>query len=137
MERYRNRAMARGSVLDKSGHILTTYTWWKAPTAASKCNSSNKHRYSAKVIGTDKTHDPRRFCRSTPPICNRSQLADSSQLSVGQKVYAIGNLFDWRGPHDARHHQFHPVGGAEGAPIEDATSKPTPPSTLAIPAGRC
>jgi len=56
---------------------------------------SNKRSYKASV-GTDKVHDLAllRLTRQPPAVT----LADSGGLSVGQKVYAIGNPFGLSAP---------------------------------------
>jgi S1-C subfamily serine protease len=81
---------------------------------------SNKHRYSAKVIGTDKTHDLA-LLQIDAPNLQAVTLADSSELSVGQKVYAIGNPFGLAGTMTRGIiSSIRSIRGAEGAPIEDA-----------------
>src|SRR5580704_5958734 len=81
-----------GFVLDKAGHILTNYHVVEGANRGIEVQLSNKHRYSAKVVGTDKTHDLALLqidAKDLQPVT----LADSAQLSVGQKVFAIGNPF--------------------------------------------
>ena len=46
-----------GFILDKSGHVLTNYHVVEGANRGIEVQLSNKHRYSAKVIGTDKVHD--------------------------------------------------------------------------------
>ncbi len=109
-----------GFVLDKSGHILTNFHVVEGANRGVEVQLSNKHRYSAKVIGTDKTHDLALLqidAKDLQPVT----LADSSQLSVGQKVYAIGNPFGLAGTMTRGIiSSIRSVRGAEGAPIEDA-----------------
>jgi len=57
---------------------------------------SNKRRYPAKIVGTDKVHDLALLQISAPDL-QPVTLADSTELSVGQKVYAIGNPFGLSG----------------------------------------
>ena len=57
---------------------------------------SNKHSYPATVVGTDKVHDLALLQIDAPDL-QPVTLADSSQLNVGQKVYAIGNPFGLSG----------------------------------------
>src|ERR1700741_3101295 len=46
-----------GFVLDKAGHVLTNFHVVEGANRGVEGQLSNKHRYSAKVVGTDKTHD--------------------------------------------------------------------------------
>ena len=109
-----------GFILDKAGHILTNFHVVEGANRGVEVQLSNKHRYSAKVVGTDKTHDLALLqidARDLQPVT----LADSSQLSVGQKVFAIGNPFGLAGTMTRGIiSSIRQVRGAEGAPIEDA-----------------
>ncbi|HEX2919110.1 MAG TPA: trypsin-like peptidase domain-containing protein, partial [Edaphobacter sp.] len=73
-----------------------------------------------RVIGTDRTHDLALLqidAQNLEPVT----LADSSQLAVGQKVYAIGNPFGLTGTMTRGIiSSIRSIRGAEGAPIEDA-----------------
>jgi S1-C subfamily serine protease len=81
---------------------------------------SNKRRYSAKVIGTDKAHDLALLQIDAPNLAPVT-LADSAGLSVGQKVYAIGNPFGLSGTMTRGIiSSIRSIRGAEGALIEDA-----------------
>lgn len=109
-----------GFVLDKSGHILTNFHVVEGANRGIEVQMSNKHRYSAKVVGTDKTHDLA-LLQIDAPNLQPVTLADSSQLSVGQKVFAIGNPFGLAGTMTRGIiSSIRQVRGAEGAPIEDA-----------------
>jgi len=46
-----------GFVLDKTGHVLTNYHVVAGANRGIEVMLSNKRRYSAKVVGTDKAHD--------------------------------------------------------------------------------
>ncbi len=109
-----------GFILDKSGHVLTNYHVVEGANRGIEVQLSNKHRYSAKVIGTDKVHDLALLqieATNLQPVT----LADSSGLSVGQKVYAIGNPFGLAGTMTRGIiSSIRSIRGAEGAPIEDA-----------------
>jgi S1-C subfamily serine protease len=109
-----------GFILDKSGHVLTNYHVVEGANRGIEVQLSNKHRYSAKVIGTDKVHDLALLqieAQNLQPVT----LADSSGLSVGQKVYAIGNPFGLAGTMTRGIiSSIRSIRGAEGAPIEDA-----------------
>jgi S1-C subfamily serine protease len=81
---------------------------------------SNKRRYAAKVVGTDKVHDLALLQIDAPDL-QPVTLADSSQLNVGQKVYAIGNPFGLSGTMTRGIiSSIRSIRGSEGAPIEDA-----------------
>src|ERR1700756_2811110 len=109
-----------GFVLDKGGHILTNYHVVEGANRGIEVQMSNKHRYSAKVVGTDKTHDLA-LLQIDAPNLQPVTLADSAQLSVGQKVYAIGNPFGLSGTMTRGIiSSIRSIRGAEGAPIEDA-----------------
>jgi S1-C subfamily serine protease len=109
-----------GFILDKAGHILTNFHVVEGANRGVEVQLSNKHRYSAKVVGTDKQHDLALLqidAQNLQPVT----LADSSQLSVGQKVFAIGNPFGLAGTMTRGIiSSIRQVRGAEGAPIEDA-----------------
>jgi S1-C subfamily serine protease len=109
-----------GFILDKAGHILTNFHVVEGANRGVEVQLSNKHRYSAKVVGTDKTHDLA-LLKIDATNLEAVTLADSSQLSVGQKVFAIGNPFGLAGTMTRGIiSSIRQVRGAEGAPIEDA-----------------
>jgi len=85
-----------GFILDKEGHILTNnhvidnaqsieVTLW------------NKKKYKATVVGVDKNHDIALLQIHDATGLEPATLADSSNLLVGQRVYAIGNPFGFSG----------------------------------------
>jgi len=81
---------------------------------------SNKHNYTAKVVGTDKMHDLA-LLQIDAPNLEPVTLADSTGLSVGQKVFAIGNPFGLSGTMTRGIiSSIRSIRGSEGAPIEDA-----------------
>jgi S1-C subfamily serine protease len=85
-----------GFILDKSGHVLTNYHVVQGANRGIEVMLSNKRRYSATVVGTDHVHDLALLqiqATNLQPVT----LADSSELAVGQKVYAIGNPFGLSG----------------------------------------
>jgi S1-C subfamily serine protease len=109
-----------GFILDKAGHVLTNFHVVEGANRGVEVQLSNKHRYSAKVIGTDKTHDLALLQIDAHDL-QAVTLADSSELSVGQKVYAIGNPFGLAGTMTRGIiSSIRSIRGAEGAPIEDA-----------------
>jgi len=109
-----------GFILDKAGHVLTNYHVVAQANRGVEVQLSNKHRYSAKVIGTDKVHDLA-LLQIDAPNLQPVTLADSAGLAVGQKVYAIGNPFGLTGTMTRGIiSSIRSIRGAEGAPIEDA-----------------
>jgi S1-C subfamily serine protease len=109
-----------GFVLDKAGHVLTNFHVIDGANRGIEVALSNKRRYPAKVIGTDKVHDLALLqidAKDLEPVT----LADSSQLSVGQKVYAIGNPFGLAGTMTRGIiSSIRSIRGSGGSPIEDA-----------------
>jgi S1-C subfamily serine protease len=109
-----------GFVLDKAGHVLTNYHVVEGANRGIEVMLSNKRRYAAKVVGTDKVHDLALLQIDAPDL-QAVTLADSSQLNVGQKVYAIGNPFGLSGTMTRGIiSSIRSIRGSEGAPIEDA-----------------
>jgi S1-C subfamily serine protease len=109
-----------GFILDKGGHVLTNFHVVENANRGIEVMLSNKHRYAAKVVGTDKIHDLALLHIDAPNL-DPVTLADSSGLSVGQKVYAIGNPFGLSGTMTRGIiSSIRSIRGAEGAPIEDA-----------------
>src|SRR5277367_4248883 len=84
-----------GFIIDKEGQILTNYHV-VADAQQVEVTTSDKHRYKARVIGKDRHHDLALLQISAPNLVP-SVLADSRNLVVGQKVYAIGNPFGLNG----------------------------------------
>ena len=84
-----------GFIIDGDGHILTNYHAI-AGARQVEVTLSNKKKYRADVIGSDRQKDlavlqiPAK--NLTPAV-----LGDSKSLEVGQKVYAIGNPFGLSG----------------------------------------
>jgi S1-C subfamily serine protease len=109
-----------GFVLDKAGHVLTNYHVVEGANRGVEVMLSNKRRYAAKVVGTDKVHDLA-LLQIDAPNLQAVTLADSSQLAVGQKVYAIGNPFGLSGTMTRGIiSSIRDIRGAEGSPIGDA-----------------
>jgi S1-C subfamily serine protease len=84
-----------GFILNKEGQILTNYHV-VADAQQVEVTTYDKHRYKARVIGKDRHHDLA-LLQITAPNLVPSVLADSRNLVVGQKVYAIGNPFGLNG----------------------------------------
>jgi S1-C subfamily serine protease len=109
-----------GFILDKAGHVLTNYHVVEGANRGIEVMLSNKHRYAAKVVGTDKVHDLA-LLQIDAPNLEPVTLADSASLSVGQKVYAIGNPFGLNGTMTRGIiSSIRSIRGAGGSPIEDA-----------------
>ncbi len=109
-----------GFILDKAGHVLTNFHVVEGANRGIEVMLSNKHRYTAKVVGTDKMHDLALLQIEAPDL-QPVTLADSTGLSVGQKVYAIGNPFGLSGTMTRGIiSSIRSIRGSEGAPIEDA-----------------
>jgi S1-C subfamily serine protease len=84
-----------GFVIDKDGHILTNYHVI-AEARQVEVTLHNRKKYKATIVGTDKSHDlaiVQIKASDLQPIT----LGDSTNLQVGQKVYAIGNPFGLAG----------------------------------------
>lgn len=84
-----------GFILDKQGHILTNL---HVVSNAREVDVTlyDKHRYKAKVLLMDKSHDLA-LLQIDAPNLQPATLADSRGLQVGQVVYAIGNPFGLSG----------------------------------------
>jgi S1-C subfamily serine protease len=109
-----------GFVLDKAGHVLTNYHVVENANRGIEVQLSNKRRYPAKVVGTDRAHDLA-LLQIEAPNLEPVTLADSTDLNVGQKVYAIGNPFGLAGTMTRGIiSAIRPIKSASGSPIEDA-----------------
>ena len=114
------RGQGSGFVLDKAGHVLTNFHVVEGANRGIEVLLSDKHRYAAKVVGTARLHDLALLQIDAKDL-QAVTLADSSQLAVGQKVYAIGNPFGLNGTMTRGIiSSIRSIRGSEGAPIEDA-----------------
>ena len=84
-----------GFVFDKEGHILTNYHVI-ADARQVEVTLHNRKKYKATIVGTDKSHDLA-IVQIKAPDLQPMVLGDSTNLQVGQKVYAIGNPFGLAG----------------------------------------
>ncbi len=84
-----------GFIIDKEGHILTNFHVI-ANARQVEVTLANKKKYKAQIIGTDRSHDLAVIQIKAPDL-RFVTLGDSSQLQVGQKVFAIGNPFGLSG----------------------------------------
>ncbi len=109
-----------GFILDHAGHILTNFHVVDGANRGIEVQLSNKRRFQARVVGTDKVHDLA-LLQIDAPNLQPITLADSSGLAVGQKVYAIGNPFGLSGTMTTGIiSAIRPIRSESGAPIEDA-----------------
>jgi S1-C subfamily serine protease len=108
-----------GFILDRAGHVLTNFHVI-ADANRIEVKTSDKHTYKATIVGSDKMHDLA-LLQINAPNLQPVTLADSSDLVVGQKVYAIGNPFGLNGTMTRGIiSSIRSIKGPEGAPIEDA-----------------
>ena len=84
-----------GFVIDKDGHILTNYHVIDDARQV-EVTLHNRKKYKATIVGTDKSHDLA-IVQIKAPDLQPMTLGDSSNLQVGQRVYAIGNPFGLAG----------------------------------------
>jgi S1-C subfamily serine protease len=85
-----------GFILDKQGHILTNNHVIDNAQRV-EVTLFDKHKYKATVVGVDKGHDLALLQISNAPNLQPATLAESQSLTVGQRVYAIGNPFGLSG----------------------------------------
>ena len=108
-----------GFILDKAGHVLTNFHVI-ADANRIEVMLSDKHHYKATIVGSDKVHDLA-LLQINAPNLQAVTLADSTDLVVGQKVYAIGNPFGLAGTMTRGIiSSIRSIKGPEGSPIEDA-----------------
>ncbi len=84
-----------GFVLDKQGLILTNNHVIENAQRI-EVTLADKHKYKAERIGVDANHDLA-LIRINAPNLVPATLSDSNGLTVGQRVYAIGNPFGLSG----------------------------------------
>jgi S1-C subfamily serine protease len=84
-----------GFIIDKEGHILTN-NHVVAGARQVEVTLANKKKYKAEIVGLDQSHDLAVIQIKAVGL-QSAVLGDSSQLQVGQKVYAIGNPFGFSG----------------------------------------
>ena len=108
-----------GFILDRAGHVLTNFHVI-ADANRIEVKTSDKHTYKATIVGSDKIHDLA-LLQINAPNLQPVTLSDSSELMVGQKVYAIGNPFGLNGTMTRGIiSSIRSIRGPEGGPIEDA-----------------
>jgi S1-C subfamily serine protease len=84
-----------GFIIDKEGHIITNYHVI-AEARQVEVTLHNRKKYKATIVGTDRSHDLA-IVQIKAPDLEPMTLGDSTNLQVGQKVYAIGNPFGLSG----------------------------------------
>jgi S1-C subfamily serine protease len=85
-----------GFILNKEGDILTNNHVIDNAQAI-EVTLWNKRKYKAVVVGTDRNHDIALLRIQNAPDLQPAVLSDSTNLVVGQRVYAIGNPFGFSG----------------------------------------
>jgi S1-C subfamily serine protease len=109
-----------GFILDKQGHILTNYHV-VANAQQIEVTTFDKHRYKARAIGRDPVHDLALLQIDAPNLVPAVLAAESHDLIVGQKVYAIGNPFGLSGTMTTGIiSAIRSIHSPQGAPIENA-----------------
>src|SRR5579871_121472 len=113
------QGMGSGFILDKQGLILTN-NHVIANAQRVEVTLSDKHKYKATVLTVDKNHDLA-LLKINAPNLTPAVLADSQNLIVGQRVYAIGNPFGLSGTMTRGIiSAIRSIHGPENNPIEDA-----------------
>lgn len=97
MRQWQAEGSGSGAVLDKAGHIITNFHVVDDADRIEVTLSSND-TFEAQLIGGDKEHDIAVLKIDAPadqlhPI----EQGSSTNLRVGQRVYALGNPFGWDG----------------------------------------
>ncbi len=109
-----------GFILNKDGLILTNNHVIDNAQRV-EVTLSDKHKYKATVLTTDKGHDLALIKINNAPSLVPATLAGSSGLMVGERVYAIGNPFGLSGTMTRGIvSAIRSIRGEEGNPIEDA-----------------
>ena len=109
-----------GFILNKDGLILTNNHVIDGGQKI-EVTLSNKHQYKAQLVTVDKGHDLALLKIDAPNLVPATLAESSSDLVVGQRVYAIGNPFGLSGTMTRGIiSAIRSVRGPESAPIEDA-----------------
>ena len=93
---YSQEGQGSGFVIDKEGHILTNFHVIEDAREIYVTLHGREKQIRATIVGTDKAHDLAVIQIKAPDL-HPMILGDSSNLQVGQKVYAIGNPFGLNG----------------------------------------
>jgi S1-C subfamily serine protease len=109
-----------GFILNKDGLILTNNHVIENGQKV-EVTLYNKHQYKATVVTVDKGHDLALLKITAPDLIPATLAETSTGLTVGQRVYAIGNPFGLSGTMTRGIiSAIRSVRGPEGNPIEDA-----------------
>ena len=109
-----------GFILNKEGLILTNNHVIDNAQRV-EVTLSNKKKYKAVVLTTDKGHDLALIKINNVPDLVPATLSESNGLVVGQRVYAIGNPFGLSGTMTRGIvSAIRSIRGEENNPIEDA-----------------
>jgi S1-C subfamily serine protease len=109
-----------GFILNKDGLILTNNHVIENGQKV-EVTLYDKHQYKAQVVTVDKGHDLALLKIDAPNLVPATLAETSSGLTVGQRVYAIGNPFGLSGTMTRGIiSAIRSVKGPEGNPIEDA-----------------
>ena len=84
-------AAGTGMVLTSSGEILTNNHVIQGATTIRVVVPGTKHSYTARVLGYDATRDVAVLQLQNASNLKTSSIGDSSTLTVGAKVTAVGN----------------------------------------------
>ena len=108
-----------GFILNKEGLILTNNHVIDNAQRV-EVTLSDKHKYKAQVVTTDKNHDLALLKIDAPNLVPAT-LSESNGLTVGQRVYAIGNPFGLSGTMTrGMISAIRSVGSPTGNKIDDA-----------------
>jgi len=108
-----------GFLLDKQGHILTNAHVIEGGQNI-EVTLSDKHKYKATIVQVDKGHDLALLLINAPNLVPAT-LSESTGLTVGQRVYAIGNPFGLSGTMTRGIiSAIRSIRGPQNNPIEDA-----------------
>jgi len=109
-----------GFVLNKEGLILTNNHVIENGQRV-EVTLYDKHKYKASVVTVDKGHDLALLKIDAPDLVPATLAESSSGLTVGQRVYAIGNPFGLSGTMTRGIiSAIRSIRGPENNPIEDA-----------------
>jgi S1-C subfamily serine protease len=109
-----------GFILNKEGLILTNNHVIDNAQRI-EVTLSDKHKYKATLVTADKGHDLALVKIDAPNLVPATLAETSSNLVVGQRVYAIGNPFGLNGTMTRGIiSAIRSIRGPQGNPIEDA-----------------
>jgi S1-C subfamily serine protease len=111
-----------GFILNKDGLILTNnHVIGNAQPGNVEVRLFDKHKYPATVVRVDKAHDLALLKINAPNLVPATLAETSAGLTVGQRVYAIGNPFGLSGTMTRGIiSAIRSVSGPENNPIEGA-----------------